>query len=509
MRQGSTPPRGSAKLAIQTIQEGRAWCWSNSKRRVVSPISVFSPSEAKQTLSRLREFIPSARSGGRFSHQVTPFDSANHPLVKCLVPLLRDERFLEPLRPLLGETILLRSINIFSKPSTHSRGLNPTGKRNRGSHYPINWHWDDPRPGAESDSVITAWIALTPSTPQSGCVRYIAGSHRAQLDRADPLDRGTLQLRDTEWEKLEDMDIEDAILSPGEMAIHHSAVVHASAPNRSGKPRVGIAVRLYTPDSPQTVTGTRIGILLSGELSHQGTHQTEGLQLRDVVAMNWWDGKKQSTEKMNKANHFNRKKAHEAVAQSLEARVHQKIPEASWFLAHLVLVGMCDLEADESRAVNLLLEAAAAGHPGAAAIEGGVRGGNRSQALQELRKATIGFSTLAWCAHMGDTESVKLLIEAGAPVHLILEDGCQALHYAVEQGHSPVVRALCGAGALEHLSGPDGNTPLHQAAASGNGEMVKTLLELNHPKDRTNSNGLRPDEVATESASQFFVTDGS
>ena len=71
--------------------------------------------------------------------------------------------------------------------------------------------------------------------------------------------------------------------------------------------------------------------------------------------------KKQSTEKMNKANHFNRKKAHLAVAHP-EARVHQKIPEASWFLAHLVLVGMCDLEADESRAATLL-EAAAAGHP--------------------------------------------------------------------------------------------------------------------------------------------------
>ena len=205
-------------------------------------------------------------------------------------------------------------------------------------------------------------------------------------------------------------------------------------PQPKQRPRVGMRTPLH-PIPPDRHGNTNWN-LLSGELSHQGTHQTEGLQLRDVVAMNWWDGKKQSTEKMNKANHFNRKKAHEAVAQSLEARVHQKIPEASWFLAHLVLVGMCDLEADESRAVNLLLEAAAAGHPGAAAIETGA-GRKPLPGSSGIAKGAIGFSTLAWCAHMGDTESVKLLIEAGAPVHLILEDGRQALHYAVEQGHSP------------------------------------------------------------------------
>ena len=464
----------------------------------------FSPEEAGKLLSRLQGIYTSAQNSGRFSHQVTPFDSPEHPMVKCLVPLLKTELFLSGIRPILGDAILLRSINIFSKPSTHSRGLNPTGKKNRGSHYPINWHWDDPRPGAESDSVVTAWIALTPSTPQSGCVRYLAGSHRVQLNRSDPLDRGTLQLRDTEWPKLEHLDIEDAILSPGEMAIHHSAVVHASAPNRSGKPRVGIAVRLYTPHSPQTVTGTRIGILLSGRLSESSAHQTEGIQLRDVVAMNWWDGKKQSTEKMNKANHFNRKKAHAAVAHSLESRVQKGIPDAAWFLAHLVLVGMCDLEADESRAIRLLLDAAEAGHPQAKAIENGLRGSNRSQTLQELRKATIGFSTLAWCAHMGDGESVDVLIEAGAPVHLILEGGYQALHYATEGGHSSAVRSLCRAGALEHLSGPDGNTPLHLAAQSGHGEMVRLLLEMNHPQDRPNSNGLRPDEVAAENTIVFF-----
>ena len=49
----------------------------------------------------------------------------------------------------------------------------------------------------ESDSVITAWIALTPSTPQSDVFAILRKPSRS-TGPSGPPDRGTLQLRDTE-----------------------------------------------------------------------------------------------------------------------------------------------------------------------------------------------------------------------------------------------------------------------------------------------------------------------
>ena len=218
------------------------------EKGVVFPVPVMTGKQVNHVLAGLFRYVSAQRSKGK-DLDASPFDGAHHPLIQLLMPVVRERRFLKAVRPYLGETILLRSINVFSKFPTGVGGTNASGPFEKGSQYPIQWHWDDPRPDSDCDDVLTAWIALTPSTVASGCVRYVEGSHRVAIPRPDPLDRDDMQLEDSEWGLLEGLPIVDAVLQPGEMALHHSAIVHGSAPNYAEKPRVGLAVRLYTPRS--------------------------------------------------------------------------------------------------------------------------------------------------------------------------------------------------------------------------------------------------------------------
>ena len=59
----------------------------------------------------------------------------------------------------------------------------------------------------------------------------------------------------------------------------------------------------------------------------------------------------------------------------------------------------------------------------------------------------------------GDAALVAALIDAGARVNAINEDGVTALHHAVAQGHLAVTQLLLNAGADRHVEDRYGNLP--------------------------------------------------
>ena len=66
----------------------------------------------------------------------------------------------------------------------------------------VPWHQDGTYFGLEPYEHVTAWVALTPSTPERGCVQVIPGSHtigqRPHFDQQDPaamLSRGQTAAR--------------------------------------------------------------------------------------------------------------------------------------------------------------------------------------------------------------------------------------------------------------------------------------------------------------------------
>jgi hypothetical protein len=147
--------------------------------------------------------------------------------------LIRHPRILDAVESVIGPDILCWGTQFFTKPA--------------GDPAFVSWHQDGTYWGLSSADVVTAWLALTPSTPESGCMRVIAGTHLTQVPHADTFAETNMLSRGQEIavEVDEDKAI-DIVLNPGEMSLHHVLIFHGSPPNRASFPRIGFAMR-YVP----------------------------------------------------------------------------------------------------------------------------------------------------------------------------------------------------------------------------------------------------------------------
>ncbi|MEM9059685.1 MAG: phytanoyl-CoA dioxygenase family protein [Pseudomonadota bacterium] len=171
------------------------------------------------------------------------------------VPLriARDARVLDKVESILGPDILMWSCEYFIKEA-QSRQI-------------VSWHQDLTYWGMDgSDHEITAWVALSPATAESGCMRFVPGSHKESLvAHTDTFADDNLLSRGQEIAV--EVDEEDAIvaaLQPGQMSLHHGRLFHASGPNTSDDRRIGLVIRYIRPDTPATGRGTDFAMLMRG-----------------------------------------------------------------------------------------------------------------------------------------------------------------------------------------------------------------------------------------------------
>lgn len=175
-----------------------------------------------------------------------------HLLFPWLYDLATSDAVLDPVAKILGPDILIWSAGFFIKDA--------------GDPAYISWHQDSTYWGLEPPTITTAWIALTPSTVKSGCLRVAPGTHKMdQLPHEDSFAEDNLLSRGQEVAvdvtTLETADIE---LQPGEMSLHHVQLVHGSEPNRANWTRLGFAIR-YIPTSVRQNGGRTIAVLARGE----------------------------------------------------------------------------------------------------------------------------------------------------------------------------------------------------------------------------------------------------
>jgi len=202
------------------------------------PVDVMPAAEAGDLLSRFEAM--EARDGGKLSsrNNLKP-----HLLVPWIAALIRHPRILDAVEDLFGPNLLCWSSAFFAKNA-------------RDSAF-VSWHQDSTYWGLSSTDVVTAWIALTPSRVENGCMRIVPGTHKAQVAHADTFGETNLLSRGQEIAvEVDESEAVDVVLEPGQMSLHHVMLFHGSEPNPADYRRVGLAVR-YIPTSVSQVGGNR------------------------------------------------------------------------------------------------------------------------------------------------------------------------------------------------------------------------------------------------------------
>ena len=108
-------------------------------------------------------------------------------------------------------------------------------------------------------------------------------------------------------------------------------------------------------------------------------------------------------------------------------------------------------------------------------------------------------TTLMWACEFGHHGCAQALIDAGASVDIVNNDGRTALMMACVHGHHECAQALIEAGAAVDMVNNNGNTALMHACNNGHHECAQALIDAHADLELTNEDGQSALMMACES----------
>jgi non-haem Fe2+, alpha-ketoglutarate-dependent halogenase len=211
----------------------------------LSPITVMPPAEA---FACRRELETAEARFGPMHYVTKP-----HLLLLLADRLVHHAAILDAVEDILGPDILLwDSTFIIKEP---------------GDRKFVSWHQDLTYWGLKPDDVVSVWLALSPATRESGCMRMIPGSHRGGRveHRATQAADNILSRGQTIADAIHEASAVDIALAPGEMSLHHGWTFHASHANQTEDRRIGLNMNLISPNVRQTGFAGDSAMLLRGK----------------------------------------------------------------------------------------------------------------------------------------------------------------------------------------------------------------------------------------------------
>lgn len=202
------------------------------------PVDVLTPDEVAACRHQLEAY--EAKSGGPIRGEMR---HKSHLLFPWINELMRHARVLDAVEDVLGPNLLVWSTSFFIKEPCDP-GF-------------VSWHQDATYWGLSSPDVCTAWIALSPANKVSGCMKFVPGTHKKQVEHADTFHKDNLLTRGQEIAvEVEESEAIYAELKPGQASLHHVLLFHGSAPNQSNDRRIGLAIR-YVPTYVRQAVGAK------------------------------------------------------------------------------------------------------------------------------------------------------------------------------------------------------------------------------------------------------------
>ena len=213
----------------------------------ISPVRVISEAEALSIKNQLEDEESS------FPREINAQSRNNlHLSFVFLDALAHHETIIDAMEDLIGPDIALWASVMFIKE--------PSSKQ-----Y-VSWHQDATYMGLDSSDFPTPWIALSPSNLDTGCMTMISGSHKLKIQKhEDTYAENNILTRGQAIKSVDKSKAVDLILRPGEMSIHHGAIIHGSQPNNSNQRRIGFSLQSYVPPSIRQVVGKNMWTHIRGQ----------------------------------------------------------------------------------------------------------------------------------------------------------------------------------------------------------------------------------------------------
>ena len=230
-------PRVLTKLQIEQYHD----------QGFISPIRVISEQEALSIKDELEQVEK------EFPEEINSESRNNlHLSFAFLDALAHNKIIVDAIEDLIGPDISLWASVMFIKE--------PSSKQ-----Y-VSWHQDATYMGLDSLDFPTPWIALSPSNIETGCMTMIAGSHKTKIqNHEDTFAENNILTRGQVIQDVDESMAVDLILRPGEMSIHHGAVIHGSQPNNSNQRRIGFSLQSYMPNNVKQIVGRNLWTHVRGQ----------------------------------------------------------------------------------------------------------------------------------------------------------------------------------------------------------------------------------------------------
>ena len=203
----------------------------------IAPLNVLTKNEANEIRNEI-EFIENKwpeeleGSGRNYVHLISPvFDKISH-----------NKKILNAVESIIGKNILVCGTTLFIK--------NPSEKGF------VSFHQDAKYIGLEPYNWVTAWIAVTDTNEENGCMRMWTASHNDSLkDHSQKFDAGNLLTRGQTVENVPIEETKPVILKAGQMSLHHPKIVHGSGLNHSSDRRIGFVIQSYIGSDVDQILG--------------------------------------------------------------------------------------------------------------------------------------------------------------------------------------------------------------------------------------------------------------
>ncbi len=212
----------------------------------LSPVSILTETEAGIFRSKLESYEQI------LGHPVQgPLRTKPHLLFKWVDELMRHNVILDCIDDIIGPNILCWNTWFWIKEAN--------------SDSFVSWHQDSQYWGLDTDNLVTAWLALSPASEDSGCMQVMPGSHLNQALKHQDLYHDDNML--TRGQEIVNMDSSKAVSMPlntGEMSFHNIGIAHASGPNATADRRIGLSLHYMPTHTKQINTDWDCATLVRG-----------------------------------------------------------------------------------------------------------------------------------------------------------------------------------------------------------------------------------------------------